>query len=161
MALFRIHGKLLAKDGKVRQGLDELRHHSALLQAHMTRMELGTLCANCAAMAMGGCCSSIMAAETDSIQLCINLLAGIDVRRVNNEDGECCYLGPAGCIFQFKPMFCLNYNCHGIRQKLSISDMQNLETLAGRLLGSQYQLENTILKNITWPKTALEPHTKG
>jgi hypothetical protein len=80
--------------------------------------------------------------ETDSLQILINLMAGVDVAQVNYSPAECCYLGAAtGYIFIFKPMFYLNYNCGRIQVQANDSGLRQLEKLAAVLLGSQYDLE--------------------
>ena len=70
------------------------------------------------------------------------------VARVNENPAECCYLGAAGCIFAFKPMFCLNYNCHRIRATAEGAPLRELERLAGILLGSQYALERLLFRSL-------------
>ncbi len=111
----------------------------------MADLGLGALCAVCGAKAGGGCCSSFMAGENDVVQLLINLLAGVGVR-VLREDEECCFLGESGCLLLFKPMFCLNYNCQQIRQGAGPVRMQRLEQGVGRLLQQQYTLEQLLLE---------------
>lgn len=111
----------------------------------MAELDLGALCAVCGAKAGGGCCSSFMAGENDAVQLLINLLAGVGVR-VLREDDECCFLGERGCLLLFKPMFCLNYNCRQISQGAGPTRMQRLEQGVGRLLQQQYGLEQLLLE---------------
>jgi len=64
---------------------------------------------------------------------------------VQSSGEECLFLGKKGCIFLFKPMFCLNYNCKHIYDTGTPADLQELEKLTGKLLGKQYQLEQHIL----------------
>ncbi|TKB05933.1 hypothetical protein [Desulforhopalus sp. IMCC35007] len=88
-----------------------------------------------------------MAGETDSLQILINLMAGVNVIPVNHNPAECCYLDTAaGCIFTFKPMFCLNYNCQSIKGQLKRAGEQQLEKLTAMLLGSQYELEMLLFR---------------
>lgn len=140
--LFRKLGKSFAGLTGVCGALALLRNQASALNAHMQALALGRLCYSCAASDGGGCCSRQMAGETDSLQILINLMAGVDVAQVNHNPAECCYLGAAtGCIFTFKPMFCLNYNCRRIKVHANGSRLRHLERLAGQLLGSQYELE--------------------
>ena len=111
----------------------------------MAALDLGALCTVCGTKPGGGCCSSFMAGENDVPQLLLNLLAGVEVRLLR-EDEECCFLGGRGCLLLFKPMFCLNYNCRRIRQETAPARMERLEQGVGRLLQQQYRLEQLLLE---------------
>ena len=111
----------------------------------MAKMELGTLCGTCTAYPAGGCCSRFMSGEVDAIQLCLNSLAGIEVKIAQLYGQACLFLGELGCIFLFKPMFCLNYTCKHIYDSGTPAGLHELEKLTGQLLGKQYQLEQHIL----------------
>ncbi|MCX5864416.1 MAG: hypothetical protein NTW42_05030 [Deltaproteobacteria bacterium] len=111
----------------------------------MAALDLGALCTVCGAKSGGGCCSSFMAGENDVPQLLLNLLAGVPVASLR-EDAECCFLGERGCLFLFKPMFCLNYNCQQIRLGAASARMQKLDQATGKLLQQQYALEQLLLE---------------
>lgn len=115
------------------------------LALHMTALNLSALCGGCAEKPGGGCCSLFMAGETDAIQLLLNMVAGIDVKRVRENGLECCFLGSRGCIFEFKPMFCLNYNCHAIKQISSRENYEKLIQLSAALLSRQYMVEQRMV----------------
>ncbi|MBU4119631.1 MAG: hypothetical protein KJ555_12815, partial [Proteobacteria bacterium] len=110
----------------------------------MAVLDLGSMCAACGGRSGGGCCSSFMAGENDVVQLLLNLLAGVRVAALR-EDDECCFLGITGCMLLFKPMFCLNYNCRQIIQGAAPAGMERLEQVIGRLLQQQYALEQLLL----------------
>ncbi len=142
LLLFKKLGKPFAELTSVYAALARMRTQESDLAAHMQSLMLGRVCSFCAASEGGGCCSRYMSGETDSLQILINLMAGVDVARVNHSPAECCYLGAAtGCIFLFKPMFCLNYNCSSIKVQAKGSGLRQLEKLVALLLGSQYDLE--------------------
>jgi hypothetical protein len=96
----------------------------------------------------GGCCSLAMADENDSFLLLANLLVGNEVRVQRDDGRECSFLGPAGCSLHFKPMFCLNYLCSHIRERLAPEDMQKLDRATGLLLQSQYRIEQMLLAEL-------------
>lgn len=125
--------------------LKSLTHHARAVANHMAEMQLGPLCIRCSSQTSGGCCSLFMAGETDALQMLMNILAGIEVRQVRNDGRECCFLGETGCIFLFKPMFCLNYNCTHIHKAATSFQMQELERLTGVVLTKQYELEQVLL----------------
>ena len=144
LELYHGHHEQLLAGEKLTGQLTLLKKLASALQDHMRRMNLGPLCARCATGAGGGCCSLYMAGETDALQLLMNLLAGVPVAMVRDDGRECCYLGESGCIFLFKPIFCLNYNCSHIAVAASPGEMRELERLTGQMLTAQYQTEKLL-----------------
>lgn len=143
--LFKTFGPTLERRADVLSALALMRSRERALSTHMQSQMLGRLCSACAASECGGCCSRYMAGETDSLQIVMNLLAGVEVAQINEHPAECCYLNPAaGCIFLFKPMFCLNYNCRRIEESVSGKELSQLEREAAALLRSQYALEGVL-----------------
>lgn len=138
----------LKADTALMQDLDTLRAQAAELSAHMSAMDMGVQCVHCASKEGGGCCSLYMSGETDAVQMLLNLLVDIDVKQVRDDGVECCFLGSNGCLFLFKPMFCLNYNCTHIKENSSTESLQQLEVLSGNLLRQQYLIEQIILRII-------------
>jgi hypothetical protein len=122
-----------------------LMQHANAVNSHMAEMNLGALCIRCSAQPSGGCCSLYMAGETDGLQMLMNLLAGIDVQAVRNDGSECIFLGHSGCVFLFKPMFCLNYICSHIHQAASSAQMEELQRLTGVLLAKHFEVEQYLL----------------
>lgn len=135
-------------DSEFNDNFLKLREYADDVNLHMSGMELAPLCIKCSSNPSGGCCSRFMSGETDSIQLALNMLAGIDVDVVCVNGTDCLFLGESGCIFIFKPMFCLNYNCSHIHEASADEAMRELEYLTGRLLGQQYILEQNILASM-------------
>jgi hypothetical protein len=147
LLLFRDYGGSLAALPGAIESLSRIEALHKGLNAHVQTLRLGDLCSSCAASTGGGCCSSYMSGETDSLQLLMNLMAGVAVDRINDNRSECCYLDPArGCIFVFKPMFCLNYNCHRIATQAGGCGLRQLEKLTGELLAGQYGLEMALFR---------------
>jgi len=122
-----------------------LLQHAKAVNNHMAEMNLGALCIRCSAQPSGGCCSLYMAGETDGLQMLMNLLAGIDVQAVRDDGSECIFLGQSGCIFIFKPMFCLNYICSHIHQAASSAQIEELQRLTGVLLAKHFEVEQFLL----------------
>ncbi len=124
-----------------------VKEAAAALDLHMAEMEMGKLCTGCAAKPGGGCCSVYMGNENnDSLQLLMNMLAGIDVKQVCTDGVECCFLGEEGCILLFKPIFCLNYLCRRIQKESDPEELHVLERKTGILLGTQVDLEQMIIR---------------
>ena len=125
--------------------IETLRRHVAALDDHMRAMDLGRLCTACAARPDGGCCSALMADNTDAIQILINLLVGVEVARQADDGGQCCFLGPRGCVFLVKPIFCLNYNCTHILAQSQPERLDTLYRLTGAVLSQQTRIEFLLL----------------
>lgn len=162
LLLFRKLGKLLAEISDIYIALSHMRTQEKNLATHMQDLKLGKVCSSCAASDSGGCCSRSMADETDSLTILINLLAGVDVAQVNFSPAECCYLSAAtGCIFTFKPIFCLNYNCHRIKVQAKGSGLRQLEKLTAVLLGSQYEVEMLLFRLLITNESMQKKVTSG
>lgn len=136
----------LMQDRNFTEPFAGLREAADRLAGYMGTLGMGRQCGACSANNPGGCCSLEMAGETDAIQILLNLLAGVEVEIADN-GGACCFLGDTGCIFAFKPMFCLNYNCDRIISQVGLSRSE-LEVLTGRLLGKQYEVEKILLERV-------------
>lgn len=137
----------LRQDRIFAAAFDAMRQAAEALSRHMISAGMGRLCVACSANNPGGCCSRAMAGETDALQMLMNLLAGVEIDITENKADVCCFLGREGCIFTFKPMFCLNYNCDRIIAHLGPA-RPALELLTGRLLGHQYEMEKFLLARV-------------
>lgn len=146
--IYRQYGYSLLLKEDLAADLEVLKKYAELLNTQMEAMRMGEACVKCASNKGGGCCSLYMSGETDVIQLLMNLLVGVDVKKLRNDEVECCFLGRKGCLFLFKPMFCLNYNCRKIHDAVSSEDMYKLEKLTGQLLRKQYEIEGKLLDNL-------------
>lgn len=125
-----------------------LRSSCQRLSAQMEDMALGRLCSRCATRPGGGCCSASMADNSDSIQILINLLLGIEVYHREPADSDCCFLGPTGCLFMVKPIFCLNYNCSHILTGSDPMALVLLEQCAAAVLSQQTRIESILLERL-------------
>lgn len=139
----------LDNDGWFQNQFTLLHRCADELNEHMNHMDMGALCSTCAATPNGGCCSLYMSGETDAIQMAVNILAGIKVHFVRDDEEQCRFLQEKGCLFRFKPMFCLNYNCSHIIKAARLEDIRELERVTGNLLRQQYRIEQYILAQIS------------
>ena len=151
--LFAEYGTLFRHDPDFNRLFHALCDSAAQLERQMSSMDLGVLCASCGTTGSGGCCSLYMAAETDTLQILMNLMVTEELAMVRNDGRECVYLGERGCIFRFKPIFCLNYTCSHIYQATPPGQIREMERLTGRLLGKQVEVEQYMLnffRNCAW-----------
>ena len=143
--LHRQYGDELRNDEQIVQLLKELNRSTQELDTQMTAMDMGKTCSDCASQEGGGCCSLYMAGECDTLQILMNLLVNIEVEMIRDNGTDCCFLGPTGCTFLFKPMFCLNYNCIHISTGAGKELMKQLEMKSGAQLTAQHDLEKQLL----------------
>lgn len=143
-------GAKIAKiyDEQLTLGLARLTSLALELAGQMKRLDFGVVCSACAAKPGGGCCSQVMADETDALQLLMNLLAGVAVDICRDNGQECHFLGEAGCILLFKPIFCLNYDCSALKNHADQEGLGRYGQLRGRLLQEQWQLEQLLLQRL-------------
>lgn len=138
-------GESLRSEDGFEGAMTSLVARSEAVAGQMAILQMGAHCRVCASRPGGGCCSEYMGGETDELQILLNFVAGVDIRMVAHLDDTCAFLGNDGCQFLFKPMFCLNYLCQGIRHRSDPQSLRHLELLTGRLLQRQYALEQYLL----------------
>ena len=139
-------GSALLAQPRIVQQLELLEERAAAVARSMINTGIPEQCTVCATTGKnGGCCSLSMADESDTILLLANLLAGNEVRVQRDDGRECSFLGSAGCSLLFKPMFCLNYLCRQIRQRLAPEALHKLDRATGLLLHGQYRTEQLLL----------------
>jgi hypothetical protein len=155
-ALFAGLRTVLATNTTMATRLEELRWHSQALEAHMQAMALGDLCSRCAARPGGGCCSAYMAGNCDSLLILLNLLLGSEIDLQPDSGENCCFLGPRGCLFVVKPIFCLNYNCSHILNNAEPAQLATLYQCSGAVLSRQTALEEQLVEVIRrhWDQAA-------
>lgn len=146
LALYAQWGPSLLAQDSLREGLATLRGLAVALENQMRAMDLGSLCTQCAAQPGGGCCGASMAENTDSLQILINLLLGIEVRLLGEETASCGFLGPRGCLFPVKPVFCLNYNCSHILAQAAPHQLDGLYQRAAAVLRQQHRIEGQLIE---------------
>ncbi len=144
-ALYEQFGNEFQGDKELGLLLESILEKERLLAEQMRDMEMHSTCFYCGRKPGGGCCSFFMAGENDVLQLLMNMLVGGEVKVVRNDEVECSFLGEKGCVLPIKPMFCLNYNCGQIREKVEKTAIVKLEKVTGELLQAQNKLEKRLL----------------
>ena len=147
--LHREFGARLEADPEIREHLKQLLRLQEELTEVMRRMGLFELCSECGGRTGGGCCSAVMADETDSMLLLINLCAGFEVDPKRDDDYECCFLGAEGCSLTFKPFLCLNYLCRQIQATRSPEQLARLQGATSAFLGQILILEDLIRRQLS------------
>lgn len=120
------------------------------LSNQMSAMDFGHVCSNCAAKPTGGCCGKDFVNGNDTIQLLMNLMAGVPVSFCQGNDKECLFLGKSGCTLSFKPFFCLNYDCQSIKDCASADGSGRYDLMRGTLLREQWRLEQLLMERLVF-----------
>jgi hypothetical protein len=89
-----------------------------------------------------------MADNTDSLQILINLMLGADIQQRQPADANCCFLGPGGCLFPAKPIFCLNYNCTHILRGADRATLTLLDQCSASVLSRQTLIESLLMDRV-------------
>ena len=147
--LHREFGDRLEANQEIREHLNQLLHLQEKVTEAMRYMGMPESCTECGSRTAGGCCSAMMANETDSMLLLINLSAGFEVSPKRDDDYECCFLGPKGCSLKFKPFFCLNYLCGQIQTESSPEQLARLQGATSEFLGQILVLEELIRRQLS------------
>jgi len=142
--LFEEVGRYLTECGDIRISLELIKKLERNLQNQMAAMHMSTLCSQCGSQKGGGCCSIVMANETDAVLFLMNMLLGREITRYRDDGFECFFLGNKGCTLLLKPFFCLNYNCKKIMSGNTREDIAKLEKTSAHLLNQQFALEQMI-----------------
>jgi len=142
--LHRELGARLRADEQIRTNLDRLIHLEQEVGEAMRSMGMYELCAECGSQPPGGCCSAMMAGETDAMLLLINLCAGLEASPMRDDDHECRFLGAAGCSLKFKPFVCLNYLCRRIQSQSSSEQLARLQSATSEFLSQLLVVEELI-----------------
>lgn len=152
----RLDGRAAEAPG-LTETLAQLREHARDLDEQMRVMEMGRRCGQCAAALGGGCCSAFMAGNADAVQLLINLLMGVDVIHREQSGEDCGFLGPQGCLFLVKPIFCLNYNCSHILVGSAPEHLAALYRRSAAVLSRQTEAEGLLLEYLRrqWINTTI------
>ena len=147
--LHREFGARLEANQEIQEHLSQLLHLQEEVTEAMRCMGMLELCAECGGRTAGGCCSAMMANETDSMLLLINLSAGFEVSPKRDDDYECCFLGLEGCSLKFKPFFCLNYLCRQIQAESGPEQLARLQGATSEFLGQILILEELIRRQLS------------
>jgi hypothetical protein len=157
--LHREFGSRLRADGRIRTNLDRLIHLDQEVSEAMRSMGMLELCADCGSQPPVGCCSAVMANETDAMLLLINLSAGLEASSKRDDGHECRFLGPAGCSLKFKPFVCLNYLCRQIQSDCSSEQLARLQSATSEFLSQLLVVEELIQRQLAPEERAQSERT--
>lgn len=141
-------GTDLGKDPALAAALASLAERCERLDEVMAALCLGAACATCATGPTGGCCSAVMLDEVDGPLLLMNALLGRAIPSLREDDFECGFLGPRGCVLRPKPLFCLSYLCRPLCAELSRAELALLGRATDALQQAQTEVEALLLAKL-------------
>lgn len=147
--LYERHGKHLLEDPSVRSALERYLEAIRRTGGSMRTAGVAAACAACAVDGPGSCCFRDIQDCYDPVLLLINLLLGCDVPDAAELEGECFFLGRAGCRLVARYAFCLNYLCPSLKESLAPEAGSRLLAAVGEELDCGWKLELIIRKRIT------------
>lgn len=141
--------KLLLSEEKILNKLYPLLEELkvSINNSNRMRFEIGMtkICADCGTH-NNSCCGSEIELKYSCELLIINLLYGIDLNFEPELKGMCYFLKKDGCILFARDVFCINFVCNDIREKISALDLKNLRELEGKCLNIQFEIEEFLKK---------------
>lgn len=123
----------------------QLQHLITKTENERISSGMGEICAHCA-IENKPCCGSEIEFKYSPELLTINLLYGVNLPEKPEIPGMCHFLTNKGCCLFARDVFCINFICDKIKNKLSINKLKKLRELEGLTLDLQFKIEK-ILKN--------------
>ncbi len=146
--LYERHAKDLLEDPEVRLALDRYLEAIRRTGGSMRTGGVVAACTACAVDGPGSCCFQDIQHCYDPVLILINLLLGGDVPDRAEMDGECFFLGEAGCLLVARYAFCLNYLCPSLNESLDLEARSRLLRAVGEELDRGWKLELIIRRRI-------------
>ncbi len=109
------------------------------------------ICADCGTSGKD-CCGKGIEFKYSKELLIINKLLGAEIPSRRLSGNSCYFLTEKGCSLLVRHVFCVNFLCQKIRDKVSFDRLKRLQDLEGRELELSFRLEEFIkrhLKNLS------------
>lgn len=106
---------------------------------------MSEICAQCGKETKSCCGSAIEFKYSDELIL-INLILGIRCPEGPQVPDMCYFLTDTGCCLIARDVFCINFICDKIKEKVSSEKLKKLRELESLQLDLQFRLEQTLKK---------------
>lgn len=123
--------------------INHLRDVLSSLKRESTEIGMVSICAKCAEEGKC-CCGSEIEYKYSPQLLAINLLLQVSIPKKPEIEGMCYFLTSKGCCLLARDVFCLNYICERIRDRLTPEMLTRLRELEGEALRLQFELEKSL-----------------
>lgn len=125
--------------------LERLKKTVEFSKEESLKIGMVSICAKCASEGKT-CCGSGIEGKYSAELLTINLLLQVPLPKKPEIEGMCYFLSPKGCTLMVRDVFCINYICERIKEKLPPNSLKNLRKLEGEALEIQFTIEEKIKK---------------
>ncbi len=105
------------------------------------------ICADCGTSGKD-CCGKGIEFKYSKELLIINMLMGAEIPSKRLSEISCYFLTEKGCSLLARHVFCINFLCQKIRDKISFERLKKLQELEGRELELSFRLEEFIKKHL-------------
>lgn len=122
-------------------------YRKAIANSYELMGEIGIIkrCTECAENEeAGSCCFQGVEEWYDHILLLINLMLGVEITTYHDISGGCLFVSEKGCTLLARHAFCVNYICPSLKDLLTHSQREKLQSITGHELYSGWELEKSI-----------------
>jgi|GEM_PF-486938 len=108
---------------------------------------MAEICADCGTSGKD-CCGRGIEFKYSKELLIINMFMGAEIPSKRLLENSCYFLTEKGCSLLVRHVFCVNFLCQKIRDKVSFDRLKRLQELEGRELELSFRLEEFIKKHL-------------
>lgn len=101
-------------------------------------------CKSCALQRKETCCTYRTGFKCDTILLLINLLMQVSLPEIPFYNNLCHFLTEKGCCLKARPVLCVNYTCHHLRENISFDKLIRVQEITGHEMDLLFTVENYI-----------------
>ncbi|MCS7163611.1 MAG: hypothetical protein NZ845_01240 [Thermodesulfovibrio sp.] len=130
---------------KIREELIQLERFTTEANNERRRCGMSEVCAECG-KAGNSCCAQGVEFKYSAELIMLNLYFGVKIPFEPEHNSMCFFLTKNGCCLFVRDVFCINFICEKIKEKISSEKINKLRELEGFQLNLQFKLENFLKK---------------
>ncbi len=125
--------------------LNELKFYISEANKERRSIGMSEICFLCGTKEVP-CCGSGIELKYSSELLLVNMLFGVHMPQGQEFVDRCFFLKKNGCCLFARDVFCINFVCNKIQEKLSINHLKRLRYFEGKQLNLQFIIEEKLKK---------------
>jgi hypothetical protein len=137
----------LFKEDEFAHMINELKGLISSTRRERYESGMAEICADCGTSGKD-CCGKGIEFKYSKELLIINMLMGAEIPSKRLSENSCYFLTEKGCSLLARHVFCINFLCQKIRDKISSERLKRLQELEGRELELSFRLEEFIKKHL-------------
>ncbi len=141
---FDIYGKGILEDKEISILINQYKDAIGYTWKTMETLEVTESCSECAAGEPGGCCFQEVETWYTDVQILINMLMGVNIPKTRMYSNSCMFVGDKGCRLLSRNAFCINFLCDKIKTRISVEEINTLNSAAGKEIDLGIRLENAV-----------------